>query len=66
MAQPFSMRYPLVEGQGNFRVGGTVIRRPAMRLQPRARLAKISAAVLEDIDKENRRFSKPITTTHGN
>ena len=50
MAQPFSMRYPLVDGQGNF---GSVDGDPlaAMRYTE-ARLSKIAAALLEDIDKE--------------
>jgi DNA gyrase subunit A len=50
MAQPFSMRYPLVEGQGNF--GSVDGDPPAGMRYTEARLAKISAAVLEDIDKE--------------
>ena len=50
MAQPFSMRYPLVDGQGNF--GSVDGDPPAAMRYTEARLAKISAAVLEDIDKE--------------
>ena len=50
MAQPFSMRYPLVEGQGNF--GSVDGDPPAAMRYTEARLAKIAAAVLEDIDKE--------------
>ncbi len=50
MAQPFSLRYPLVEGQGNF--GSVDGDPPAAMRYTEARLAKISAAVLEDIDKE--------------
>jgi DNA gyrase subunit A len=50
MAQDFSMRYPLVEGQGNF---GSIDRDPpaAMRYTE-ARLAKISGEMLCDLDKE--------------
>jgi DNA gyrase subunit A len=49
MAQPWSMRYPLVEGQGNF---GSIDRDPpaAMRYTE-ARLHKIAEEMLEDIDK---------------
>jgi DNA gyrase subunit A len=50
MAQPFSMRYPLVDGQGNF--GSVDGDPPAAMRYTEARLARISAAVLEDIDKE--------------
>src|SRR5579859_2730464 len=50
MAQPFSMRYPLVDGQGNFSsVDGDP---PAAERYTEARLARISSALLEDIDKE--------------
>ena len=50
MAQPFSMRYPLVEGQGNF---GSIDRDPpaAMRYTE-ARLTKLAEEMLEDLDKE--------------
>ena len=50
MAQPFSTRYPLVDGQGNF---GSIDRDPpaAMRYTE-ARLTKIAEEMLEDIDKE--------------
>jgi DNA gyrase subunit A len=50
MAQPFSMRYPLVDGQGNF--GSVDGDPPAAMRYTEARLAKISEALLEDIDKE--------------
>ncbi len=50
MAQDFSMRYPLVQGQGNF---GSVDGDPpsAMRYSE-ARLSKIGEAMLRDIQKE--------------
>jgi DNA gyrase subunit A len=50
MAQPFTMRYPLVQGQGNF---GTVDGDPpaAMRYTE-ARMARITGEVLRDIDKD--------------
>ena len=50
MAQPFSMRYTLVEGQGNF--GSVDGDPPAAMRYTEARLARISTALLEDIDKE--------------
>jgi DNA gyrase subunit A len=50
MAQPFSMRYPLVEGQGNF--GSVDGDPPAAMRYTEARLSKISTALLADIDKE--------------
>ncbi len=50
MAQPFSMRYPLVDGQGNF--GSVDGDPPAAMRYTEARLARIAAALLEDIDKE--------------
>uniref|UniRef100_A0A7C4RXV1 DNA gyrase subunit A n=1 Tax=Fervidobacterium pennivorans TaxID=93466 RepID=A0A7C4RXV1_FERPE len=54
MAQPWSMRYPLVEGQGNF---GSIDRDPpaAMRYTE-ARLHKIAEEMLEDIDKSTVRM----------
>ncbi|MGC8902794.1 MAG: DNA gyrase subunit A [Fervidobacterium sp.] len=50
MAQPWTMRYPLVEGQGNF---GSIDRDPpaAMRYTE-ARLHKIAEEMVEDIDKQ--------------
>jgi len=50
MAQPFSIRYPLIDGQGNF---GSIDRDPpaAMRYTE-ARLTKIAEEMLEDINKE--------------
>ncbi len=50
MAQPFNMRYPLVDGQGNF--GSVDGDPPAAERYTEARLARIAAALLEDIDKE--------------
>jgi DNA gyrase subunit A len=50
MAQPFSMRYPLVEGQGNF--GSVDGDPPAAPRYTEARLARIAVPMLEDIDKE--------------
>src|SRR6266487_2577720 len=50
MAQPFSMRYPLVEGQGNF--GSIDGDPPAASRYTEARLSRVATAMLEDIDKE--------------
>jgi DNA gyrase subunit A len=50
MAQPFTMRYTLVEGQGNF--GSIDGDPPAAMRYTEARLARITTALLEDIDKE--------------
>ena len=48
--QDFSMRYPLVDGQGNF--GSVDGDPPAAMRYTEARLAKIAGLMLEDIDKE--------------
>jgi len=50
MAQPFSLRYPLVDGQGNF--GSVDGDPPAAERYTEARLARISGAMLDDIDKD--------------
>ena len=50
MAQDFSMRYPLVFGQGNF--GDVDGNPPAAYRYTEARLSKISNEMLRDIDKE--------------
>src|SRR5580704_15279681 len=49
LAQPFAMRYPLVEGQGNF--GSVDGDPPAADRYTEARLARVSNALLEDLDK---------------
>ena len=50
LAQDFSMRYPLVDGQGNF--GSVDGDSPAAMRYTEARLTAISAELLADIDKE--------------
>src|ERR1041385_5005213 len=50
MAQPFSLRYPLIDGQGNF--GSVDGDPPAAMRYTEARLSRIAATLLEDIDKE--------------
>ncbi|HEV2006083.1 MAG TPA: DNA gyrase subunit A [Candidatus Limnocylindrales bacterium] len=50
LAQTFSMRYPLVDGQGNF--GSVDGDEPAAMRYTEARLTAMSAEMLADIDKE--------------
>lgn len=50
MAQDFSMRYPLVDGQGNF--GSIDGDSPAAMRYTEARLARIAEEMLVDIDKD--------------
>jgi len=50
LAQLFTMRYPLVDGQGNF--GSVDGDPPAAMRYTEARLTRIAAELLEDIDKE--------------
>lgn len=50
MAQDFSLRYPLVHGQGNF--GSIDGDNPAADRYTEAKLSKISTELLEDIQKE--------------
>ena len=50
LAQDFSMRYPLVDGQGNF--GSVDGDAPAAMRYTEARLTAIAAEMLADIDKE--------------
>src|SRR5437899_839789 len=50
MAQPFAMRYPLVDGQGNF--GSVDGDPPAADRYTEARLSRVATALLEDLDKE--------------
>lgn len=55
MAQDFSMRTPLVDGQGNF--GSIDGDSPAAMRYTEVRLAKISSEILEDLDKETVDFT---------
>jgi DNA gyrase subunit A len=50
LAQPWSLRYPLIFGQGNF--GSVDGDPPAADRYTEAKLAAISTALLEDLDKE--------------
>ncbi|MBP6183526.1 MAG: DNA gyrase subunit A [Saprospiraceae bacterium] len=55
MAQEWSLRYPLVDGQGNF--GSVDGDSPAAMRYTEARMAKISEEILADIDKETVDFA---------
>ena len=50
MAQPWSLRYPLVDGQGNF--GSVDGDPPAAMRYTEARMSKIADELLKDIDKD--------------
>src|SRR5579859_768987 len=55
MAQPFSMRYMLIDGQGNFgSVDGDM---PAAMRYTEVRMSKIAHELLADIDKETVDFT---------
>ena len=54
MAQDFSLRCPLVEGQGNF--GSIDGDAPAAMRYTEARLSKLAEEMLEDIDKKTVKF----------
>src|SRR6201995_4373666 len=54
MAQDFSLRYPLVDGQGNF---GSIDDDPAAAMRyTEARLARLSEAMLEELDRDTVEF----------
>ena len=54
MAQPFSLRYPLIEGQGNF---GSMDGQPAAAHRyTEARMRKITSEILKDLDKNTVNF----------
>ncbi len=55
LAQTFSLRYPLIEGQGNF--GSVDGDPPAAYRYTEARMSKIANLLLSDIDKETVDFS---------
>lgn len=55
MAQPWSLRYPLVDGQGNF--GSVDGDSPAAMRYTEARLARITDELLADIEKETVDFA---------
>ena len=55
MAQDFSLRYPLVDGQGNF--GSVDGDNAAAMRYTEARMSRISTSMLDDIDKDTVDFS---------
>jgi DNA gyrase subunit A len=55
MAQEFSLRYPLVDGQGNF--GSIDGDNAAAMRYTEARMSRISSELMRDIDKETVRFT---------
>jgi DNA gyrase subunit A len=55
MAQPWSLRYPLVDGQGNF--GSVDGDSPAAMRYTEARLRKIAEEMLDDLEKETVDFA---------
>jgi DNA gyrase subunit A len=55
MAQNFSLRYPLIDGQGNF--GSIDGDPPAAMRYTEIRMSKLSSQLLEDIDKETVDFA---------
>ncbi len=55
MAQPFSLRYMLVDGQGNF--GSVDGDAPAAMRYTEVRMSRVAHEILEDIDKETVEFS---------
>lgn len=61
MAQDFTMRYPLVEGQGNF--GSLDGDPPAAMRYTEVRLAPISLELLSDLEKETVPFRPNFDTT---
>jgi DNA gyrase subunit A len=56
MAQPFSLRYPLIDGQGNF--GSVDGDPPAAMRYTEARLSAIASEMLADIDKDTVDFTE--------
>ncbi|MDH4072978.1 MAG: DNA gyrase subunit A, partial [Gammaproteobacteria bacterium] len=56
MAQPFSMRYMLVDGQGNF--GSVDGDAPAAMRYTEVRMARIAHEILADIEKETVNFTE--------
>ena len=61
MAQPFSYRYPLIEGQGNF--GSVDGDGAAAYRYTEARMAKISAELLRDIEKDAVKMTRNFDNT---
>jgi DNA gyrase subunit A len=56
MAQVWSLRYPLVDGQGNF--GSVDVDSPAAMRYTEARLARIAEETMADLEKNTVYFKK--------
>ena len=63
LAQDFSMRYPIIDGQGNF--GSIDGDPPAAMRYTEARMAAITTEMLTDIDKQTVDFNPPEMTEDG-
>lgn len=61
MAQPWSLRYPLIDGQGNF--GSVDGDSPAAMRYTESRLNKLADEMLQDIDKETVDFQNNFDDT---
>lgn len=61
MAQPWSLRYPLVDGQGNF--GSVDDDSPAAMRYTEARLSRIAEEMLRDIEKDTVDFTPNFDNT---
>lgn len=61
MAQPWSMRYPLIDGQGNF--GSIDGDAPAAQRYTECRLTQIAMEMLEDLDRETVDWADNYSTT---
>lgn len=62
MAQDFSMRYPLVDGQGNF--GSVDGDSPAAMRYTEARMTKLDQEIIADLDKETVDFTPTYDNSH--
>jgi DNA gyrase subunit A len=62
MAQDFNLRYPLIDGQGNF--GSIDGDPPAAYRYTEARLTKLAEAMLADIDKDTVDFAPNFDESH--
>lgn len=62
LAQDFSLRYPLVDGQGNF--GSIDGDAPAAHRYTEARMSKIAQYLLSDIDKDTVNFAPNYDGSH--
>ena len=58
LAQDFSMRVPLIDGQGNF--GSVDGDPPAAERYTEARLSKIAQFLLDDLDKDTVEFKREL------